>query len=303
MTRSAAAGRPAVARPIRARMSAWWAGTGVRRSGSESTTWTWQPRLARCRAATMPPPPLPPGPARTVTEVGEKRVIASSARLRPAFSIIWTSSMCRSSTMARSTARICSVVSAGTALRLTVRIGFPFRCSARPAEVHDLHLDRDVVSGFGVARLPRGLRLHALPAVERHSGEVHPPWLRAVREGSLQGTGVGLAVLRPGVDLLRPFQVRDGRVERGWICRGVMADDDGLVTRYFFQGLEDGDPVVEVSCQGERMVSGRERQVECEHDLLLGQQGHELNVGLSVGVLPEFQACAVEGLRADGDGA
>src|SRR5215472_2664203 len=279
MTRSAVEGRLAMVTPIRVRMSAWWAGTGVRRSGAESTAWTWQPRLARWRAATRPPPPLPPGPARTVTEVGEKRVIASSARPHPAFSIIWTSSMCRSSTMARSTARICSVVSAGTALRLTVRIGLSFQCSARPAEVH------------------------ALPAVERHSGEVHPPWLRAVREGSLQGTGVGLAVLRPGVDLLRPFQVRDGRVERGWICRGVMADDDGLVTRYFFQGLEDGDPVVEVSCQGERMVSGRERQVECEHDLLLGQQGHELNVGLSVGVLPEFQACAVEGLRADGDGA
>jgi hypothetical protein len=33
--------------------------------------------------------------------------------------------MCRSSTIARSTARICSVVSAGTALRFTVRIGFP----------------------------------------------------------------------------------------------------------------------------------------------------------------------------------
>jgi hypothetical protein len=31
----------------------------VRRPGSESTAWTWQPRLARCRAATRPPPPLP----------------------------------------------------------------------------------------------------------------------------------------------------------------------------------------------------------------------------------------------------
>ena len=65
------------------------------------------------------------GPARIVSEPGEKRMIASSARLRPAFSIIWTSSMCRSSTMARSTARICSVVSAGTAVRLTERIGSP----------------------------------------------------------------------------------------------------------------------------------------------------------------------------------
>src|SRR5215470_12844973 len=81
-----------------------------------------------------------------------------------------------------------------------------------------------VQRGFLVVKagLPRGLRLDALPAVERHSGEVHPPRLRAAGEGSLQGTGVGLAVLRRGVDLLRPSQVRDGRVERGWICRGVM---------------------------------------------------------------------------------
>src|SRR5262249_5018396 len=36
--------------PMRPRMSAWWAGTGVRRPGPESTTWTWQPRVARWRA-------------------------------------------------------------------------------------------------------------------------------------------------------------------------------------------------------------------------------------------------------------
>src|SRR5215469_16650938 len=82
-----------------------------------------------------------------------------------------------------------------------------------------------------------GLRLHPLRAVEHHSGEVHPTWLRAVREGSLQGTGIGLAILRRGVDLLRPVQVRDGRVERGWICRGVVADDDGVVARHCFQAL------------------------------------------------------------------
>src|SRR5262249_54828882 len=50
--------------PMRPRMSAWWAGTVVRRPGSESITWTWQPRLARWRAPTGPPPPLPPGPHR-----------------------------------------------------------------------------------------------------------------------------------------------------------------------------------------------------------------------------------------------
>src|SRR5215469_15609244 len=125
MTRSAVEGRLAMVTPIRERMSAWWAGTGVRRSGLENTTWTSEPRLARWRAATRPPPPLPPGPARTVTELGEKRVIASSARLRPAFSIIWMSSICRSSTIAWSTARIWSVVSAGTALRLNVCTGSP----------------------------------------------------------------------------------------------------------------------------------------------------------------------------------
>src|SRR6516164_7662933 len=285
MIRSAVDGRLAMVTPIRARMPAWWAGTGVRRSGSESTTWTSQPRLTRWRAATRPPPPLPPGPARTVTEPGEKRVIASSARLRPAFSIIWTSSMCRSSTMARSTARICSVVSAGTALRLTVRIGLSFPVlpttagfalslrslgtagQVRPEQglivVNSPHhgfrgregrkSNNHLTSSEDEPRVQRGflvvkagLPLHALPAVERHSREVHPPWLRPVGEGSLQGTGVGLAVLRRGVDLLRPFQIRDGRVERGWICRSVVADDDGVITRHFFQGLENGDPVVEV---------------------------------------------------------
>src|SRR6516164_7924966 len=63
MTRSAGGGCWAMWMPMRPRISAWWAGTGVRRAGSESTTWTWQPRLARWRAPTRPPPiggiPLP----------------------------------------------------------------------------------------------------------------------------------------------------------------------------------------------------------------------------------------------------
>ena len=63
--------------------------------------------------------------------------------------------------------------------------------------------------------------------VEHRSGEVHPPRLRAVGEGSFQGAGVGLPILRRGVDIFGPFQVRDGPIERGPIRRNVMADDDG----------------------------------------------------------------------------
>jgi hypothetical protein len=40
----------------------------------------------------MPPPPLPPGPAKTVTDAGENLANATSAKLHPAFSIIWTRS-------------------------------------------------------------------------------------------------------------------------------------------------------------------------------------------------------------------
>ena len=71
--------------PMRARMSAWWAGTGFSESGSDSTTDTEQPRSTRCRAATGPTPPLPPGTGQHGHAGWCEPARASSAKLPPAF--------------------------------------------------------------------------------------------------------------------------------------------------------------------------------------------------------------------------
>src|SRR5919197_870219 len=80
-----------------------------------STAVTSPPRFARCRAAVKPPPPLPPRPTSTHTERGPNVSMVSVARFAPAFSIIRATSIPTSSIISRSTSRICSPVTAGTA--------------------------------------------------------------------------------------------------------------------------------------------------------------------------------------------
>src|SRR5262250_3456056 len=77
-------------------------------------------RLARWWAAEIPPPPFPPEPAKTTilawrqSSPRHSRVI--SARLRPAFSIIWKRFGPVSSIAIRSISRICSAVTEGTSM-------------------------------------------------------------------------------------------------------------------------------------------------------------------------------------------